>query len=56
MNNLQYVVGMILHVFTHYLYYKYPEKTPIGKERFIEDVPSAEFKRAIANYLAQHQM
>ena len=38
MNNLQSVTGMLLHEFTHYLYYKYPDKTPIGKERAIAAV------------------
>ena len=27
------MVGMLLHEFTHYLYYKHPDKSPIGKEK-----------------------
>lgn len=36
--NLQYMVGMLLHEFTHYLYHKHPDKSPIGKEKALAAV------------------
>ncbi len=35
---LQYFIGTLLHEFTHYLYVKYPEKSPVGKEKAIAAV------------------
>ena len=31
--DMQYVIGMVLHEFTHHLYWKHPNKTPIGRRK-----------------------
>ncbi len=31
--DLQYVTGMVLHEFTHYLYWKHDSKTPVGRKK-----------------------
>lgn len=43
MNDLQYVTGMLLHEFTHYLYHKHPDKSPIGKEKALAAVAESHY-------------